>query len=145
MLKQLATVVFSAFVILLPGEQSLELHAQDKPSRPLFPTFFLKPGETKHLVLSTPESKIGARDRTTYNFTPVNETGDKSAALKGIAVKADTQRMGKLWDSHRARFVAITLSATADAEPGIFLIRIRAVPFGGPPNYETTVRLVVAK
>jgi hypothetical protein len=145
MLKRFATVVFSAFATLLPGGQSFELHAQERPSGPLYPTFFLKPGETQHLALSAPESKIGARDRTTYDFTPVNETGEKSAALKGIEVKADTQRMGELWDRHKARFVAITLSATADAEPGTYLIRIRAVPFAGPPDYETTVKLVVAK
>jgi hypothetical protein len=53
--------------------------------------------------------------------------------------------MGELWDSHKARFVAVKLSAAADAEPGMLLIRIRAVPFGGPPDYETTVRLVVVK
>jgi hypothetical protein len=146
MLKKLALVLFSGFItLLLPAGQALELRAQDKPSRPLFPTVFLKPGETQHLVFFAPESKIGARDRTGYDFTPVNEAGDKSAALKGVAVKADTQRMGEFWDNHGARFVAIKLSAAADVEPGIFLIRMRAMPFGGPPIYEATVRLIIAK
>ena len=145
MLKQIAIVLCSTFVFLLPVGQAPELRGQDKPYRPLFPTVFLKPGETQHLVFSVSESRIGARDRTSYDFTPVNEGGDKLAAHKGVSVEADRQRMGELWDKHGTRFVAIKLSASADAEPGILLVRMRAVPFAGPHEYETTVRLVIAK
>ena len=145
MFKQPAIVICMLFVALLSGGQSQGLRADDKPSYPLYPTVFLKPGDAQQLVLSAPDSKIGAGNRTGYYFTPVNETGDKTAAIKGVAVSADQMRMNELWDHYGTRFVALKLSATADAELGMFLIKVSAVPFGLPPDYETTVRLIVGK
>ena len=145
MFKQLAIVLCTGFVALLPGANSTALRGDGRPTVQLYSAVFLKPGETQQLVLSAPDFKIGAYDRTTYEFTPVNEAGEKTPPLKGITITEDRHGSGELWDRYAERCVAVKFSSTPDAELGKFLIRVHASPFGGPSNFEATVRLTVAK
>jgi hypothetical protein len=145
MFKQLANVLCTGFVTLMPGAHLTAQSAEGKPSIPLYPTVFLKLGEAQQLVLSAPEFLVGAYDRTAYDFTPVSEKGDKTSALKGITIEVDRQRMGELLDRYGDHCLDVKFSSTADAEPGKFLIRVRALRFGGTNYFETTVRLTIAK
>jgi hypothetical protein len=145
MFKQLAIVLCTGFVTLLPGAHLTAQNAEGKPSIPLYPTVCLRPGEMQQLVLSAPEFLVGAHDRTAYDFTPIDEKGDKTSALKGITIEVDRQRMVELLDRYGDRCLAVRFSSTADAEPGQFLVRVRALRFGGTNYFQTAVRLTIAK
>src|SRR5580700_3808664 len=136
MFKQLAIVLCTGFVTLLPSAHLTAQSAEGKPSIPLYPTVFLKPGEAQQLVLSAPEFLVGAHDRTSYDFAPISEKGDKTPALKGIAIDVDRQRMVELLDRYGDRCLDVKFSSTADAETGKFLIRVRALRFGGTNYFE---------
>ena len=145
MLKHLGTLLFIGFVALLPGTHSTAQSGDDMPTKPLYSTVFLKPGETQQLVLSAPEFKIGGGGRSVYYFTPINEVGEKTPPIKGIAIADDRKRMDELVEHFGDRYVALRFSAAADAEPGKYLIRVRATAMGVHSGYEARVRVTVSK
>lgn len=130
---------------LLTAALAAPLRAEDRPVGPLYPTVVLRPGETQHVVLSVDGLRIGAGDRTTYAVEFVNDKGERVTGPKGITGAEDRDRMNKLFDQHKQRFVVLTIATDAAAEPGACLVRVRAVPFGGTRNYEAIVQAVVTK
>ncbi len=144
-MKSLPTGAPVLALLFLGIAHLIPLWAEDKSPGPLHSTVFLKPGEKQAITFSSPDAGIGARDRTWYEFEFVNDKGEKVSGLKGVKGEADSDLMGKLFDQHKIRFVVIRFSTESDAELGASLVRVQAKPFGGPINYETTVKIVVAK
>jgi hypothetical protein len=136
---------FILALLLVVAAIGTTLRADEKPIAPLFTTIILKPGETQNVILSVDGLRIGAGDRTSYGVDFVNETGKPVDGPKGIKGTVDRDRMGKLFDQHKQRFIVLTIATDAGAEPGARLMRVRAEPFGGKVNYEATVQVVVGK
>lgn len=130
---------------LLVAATGTPLWADEKPVAPLFTTVVLKPGESQQVVLSVDGLRIGAGDRTGYGVAFVDEAGKPVVGPKEINGTVDRDRMGKLFEQHRQRFIVLVIKADAGAEAGARLMRVRAEPFGGKVNYETTVQVVIAK
>lgn len=138
----IASLALGLIALVLLGAT---VHDTERTPRPLYHTVFLKPGETQAFNLSAPGNEVGAGDRTFYDVEFIDDKGAKVPGLKGVRGEEDRNVMGQLFVKHQKRFITIKLIAADDAEPGMALVRIRAKPFGGTSNFETTMKIVVAK